>query len=64
MPPVAKNNMVAPEKLVAAIMKALRKGKHEVTYPYSIVSGYIVRALSPGFMRKQVKRVTMGHMSS
>jgi len=59
MPPVAKNNMADPHKLVQAIMTALRKGKHEITYPYGIVSGYIVRALAPGFMRKQVKRVTL-----
>ncbi len=59
MPPVAKNNMADPDKLVAAIMKALRKGKHEVTYPYGIAAGYIVRALAPGFMRKQVRRVTL-----
>jgi short-subunit dehydrogenase len=62
MPPVAKRGMVDPEKLVDVVMRALRKGQHEVTYPYGIVSGYIVRALAPTFMRRQVKRVTLGAM--
>ena len=34
-------------------------GKHEITYPKRISPGYIVKALAPGFMRKQVKRVTL-----
>jgi short-subunit dehydrogenase len=59
MPPVAKDGMAEPEDLVAAIMKALRQGKHEVTFPYGIRAGYIVKAIAPGFMRKQVRRVTL-----
>jgi short-subunit dehydrogenase len=59
MPPVAKRTMADPEKLVDEIIKALARGKHEVTYPRGIAAGYIVRALAPGFMRKQVKRVTL-----
>jgi short-subunit dehydrogenase len=62
MPPVAKNGMVEPQDLVNAIMKALRKGQHEATFPYGIKAGYIVRALAPNFMRKQVKRVTLGQL--
>ncbi len=59
MPPVARKTMGDPEILVAEIIKALAKGKHEMTYPKGIAAGYIVRALAPNFMRKQVKRVTL-----
>ena len=59
MPPVAKNNMGDPDILVDKILKALEKGKYEMTYPGGISPGYVVRALAPEFMRKQVKRVTI-----
>lgn len=59
MPPVTKKTMGDPDILVAEIIKALAKGKHEMTYPKGISAGYIVRALAPNFMRKQVKRVTL-----
>lgn len=59
MPPVSRDHLADPEKLVDAIFKALAKGKREVTYPYGIATAYIVRALAPGFMRKQVRRVTL-----
>jgi len=62
MPPVSRNHLADPEKLVDAIFKALRKGRHEVTYPGSIRAGYIVRALAPEFMRRQMKRVTLDAM--
>ncbi len=59
MPDVAKRTMAEPEKLVEQIIKALARGKREITYPKGIAAGYIVRALAPGFMRKQVKRLTV-----
>ena len=62
MPPVSRNNLADPEKLVDAIFRALRRGRHEVTYPGGIAAGYIVRALAPEFMRRQVKRVTLDAM--
>jgi len=62
MPPVSKNHMADPEKLVDEIFSALRKGRHETTYPRGIRAGYIVRALAPEFMRRQVKRVTLDAM--
>jgi short-subunit dehydrogenase len=62
MPPVAKNHMADPEKLVGEIVRALRKGRHEITYPRGIRAAYIVRALAPGFMRRQMKRVTLDAM--
>ncbi len=60
MPPVARRSMVEPEQLVDAILGALAKGRRELTFPRAIATGYIVRALAPGFMRRQVKRFTIG----
>jgi hypothetical protein len=59
MPPVAKRNMIEAEKLVTGIMKALEKGKREITVPRSISAGYIARALFPRFTRFMVKRVAL-----
>ena len=63
MPPVARRRFVEPEKLVEAILKALARGKRELTYPRSISVAYLVKALAPGFMRTQVKRATLGARS-
>lgn len=60
MPPVARRSMVDPEDLVDAILSALSRGKHEITYPRAIAAAYAVRGLAPGFMRRQVKRTTLG----
>jgi len=59
MPPVARNNMVDPDRLVAHIFRALARGKHETTYPRFPATGYAVRAIAPEFMRRQVKKVTL-----
>ncbi len=59
MPPVAKRNMIEAEKLVTEIMKALGKGKREITVPRSISAGYVARALFPRFTRFMVKRVAL-----
>ncbi len=60
MPPVALRGMLDPEGLVDSILRALAKGKRDITYPRRIAAGYLVRALAPGFFRSQVKRVTLG----
>jgi short-subunit dehydrogenase len=59
MPPVALRSMVKVDGLVDAILDALARGRHELTYPRSIAVGYVVQALAPGFMRRQVKRTTL-----
>ena len=58
MPPVSRRSMVEVEGLVDAILDALIKHKREVTYPRSIAAAYVVQAIAPGFMRRQVKRTT------
>jgi uncharacterized protein len=59
MPPVARRQFVEPEKLVEAIIRALARGDRELTYPRSLAAAYVVKALAPGFMRRQVKRATL-----
>jgi len=63
LPPVALRQMVEPERLVDAILKALADGRHELTLPRGIRAGYIVQALAPSFMRRQVKRTTIDALS-
>jgi hypothetical protein len=52
--------MVEPEPLVEAILKALARGKRELTYPRFLALAYLVRAVAPGFFRRQVRRQTLG----
>ena len=59
MPPVAKRMMIEPEQVIDAVMDALARGKHEITVPRFIATGYLVRVLAPGFMRRNTKRTTM-----
>jgi short-subunit dehydrogenase len=59
MPPVAARSMVEPDRVVDAIVRALARGKREITVPRFIAAGYVVRALAPGFMRRSTKRTTV-----
>jgi short-subunit dehydrogenase len=60
MPEVAKRSMIGPDKVVDATLNALTRGRHEVTVPGSIAVGYVVRAIAPELMRRQVKKATIG----
>ena len=62
MPPVAKNGMGDPNKLVDHIFRSLARGLHDTTYPFLPSAGYPVNAIAPEFMRRQVKRVTIEAM--
>jgi short-subunit dehydrogenase len=59
MPPVSKRQFVAAEELVDAIVSALARGRRTLTFPRWIASGYLVQALAPGFMRRQIRRTTL-----
>jgi short-subunit dehydrogenase len=59
MPPVSKRMMIPPERVVDAVFEALARGKYEVTVPRLVAAGYVVRALAPGFMRRNTKRTTI-----
>ena len=54
-----QRQFVEPERLVDAIVSALARGKRELTFPGWIASGYLVQALAPGFMRRQIRRSTI-----
>lgn len=58
MPEVAKRGVVAVDGLIDQMMKALARGKREITYPASIAVAYPVRALAPAFFHHSVKRST------
>jgi short-subunit dehydrogenase len=64
MPRVALDRMVGVDGLVDAILRSLARGCRELTYPRSLAVAYLVRALAPGFFRRQVKRVTLGSRST
>src|SRR5262249_7960581 len=59
MPPTAKRGMVEVDGLVGAIIDALARGKHEITYPGGISPAYAIQAFAPGFMRRVVRRTTI-----
>ncbi len=59
MPPVSKRQFVEVGRLVDAIVSALADGKRELTFPRWIATGYLVQALAPGFMRRQIRRNTI-----
>jgi len=63
MPPVARRSMIEPERVIDAIMRALACGKYEITVPPAIAVGYVVRAIAPEFMRRHVKRSTIGALN-
>lgn len=59
LPAVARRQMAEPEELVDAVMDALARGRHELTFPRWIASGYVAQALAPRFTRRQVKKQTL-----
>lgn len=59
MPPVSRRMMIGPEVVVDAVVDALARGKREITVPRLIAAGYVVRAMAPGFMRRNTKRTTI-----
>lgn len=60
MPPVARRAMAEPEGLVDAILRALERGRREITYPRHMAAAYSFRALAPEFTRRQIRRSTLG----
>jgi len=49
--------------LVDAVLKALAEGKHQITVPGRLATAYVVKAIAPGFMRRNVKRSTIEAMA-
>jgi uncharacterized protein len=63
MPPVARRSMIEPEPVIEGVMRALATGKREITVPRAIATAYVIRALAPGFMRRNTKRTTVDAMA-
>jgi short-subunit dehydrogenase len=59
MAPAAKKGMVEVDALVDAMIAALAKGKHEITFPGGISPAYAIQAIAPEFMRRAVRRNTI-----
>jgi short-subunit dehydrogenase len=64
MPPATRRSMAEVDGLVDAVVDAIARGKRELTYPRSISAAYLVQAIAPGFMRRQVKRSTLGALEA
>jgi short-subunit dehydrogenase len=62
MPPVSKRTMLEPDVLVDDVVKALARGKHQITVPSRLAVAYLVKAAAPGMLRRSVKRSTVGAM--
>lgn len=59
MPAVARRMLRDPQPLVERILKALASGRRELTYPWTISAGVLVRTLAPGFFRRLLRRTTL-----
>ena len=59
MPPVSRRSFAEVDGLVDEILDALKRGRREITYPRSIARAYVVQAVAPEFMRRQVRRTTL-----
>lgn len=59
MPAAARRQMVEPEGLVDAMLRALARGRRTLTYPRPLAAAYAVRALFPRFFRWGVKRTAL-----
>ncbi len=56
MPPSTKRSMIDPERVVEAIVRALAAGKHEITVPRRLALVYLIRAIAPNLLRRNIKR--------
>jgi short-subunit dehydrogenase len=63
MPPVARRIMIEPEVLVDAILRALARGKREITVPWFLSSAYVMRAIAPAVLRRSTRRSTTGALA-
>ena len=58
LPAMARRSVVEPADLAEAILAALARGHHELTYPRALAAAYPVRALLPGLFRRGMSRAT------
>jgi hypothetical protein len=60
MPAVSRRIMIEPEVLIDATLRALARGKREITVPWFIAPAYVIRAIAPALMRLNTRRSTLG----
>ena len=60
MPAISRRIMIEPEVLIDATFRALARGKREITVPWFLAPAYVVRAIAPGFLRRNTRRSTLG----
>ena len=58
LPAAARRMARSPEHLVDQIVRALRRGRHELLYPRPIALAQAVRGVAPRFYRHMVRRIT------
>jgi short-subunit dehydrogenase len=59
MSPVTHRSMIEPEAVVEATLRALARGKREITVPRAYAAVNVLGVLAPGFLGRQVKRNTI-----
>jgi hypothetical protein len=55
-PAHARARAIAPARVSAAIVRAVRRGRGEVTIPRSYALGTVVKTVAPGFFRRLMRR--------
>ena len=59
LPESVRRGALEPEAVAAATLRALERGRHEVTIPRIAVGGYVMRTLAPALFRRILTRVRM-----
>lgn len=60
VPESVKRGAIEPGTLAEATVRALERGRHELTMPGYAAGGYLVRTLAPGLFRRILTRVRAG----
>lgn len=59
LPESVRRGALEPEAVAAVTLRALERGRHEVTIPRIAVGGYVMRTLAPALFRRILARVRM-----
>jgi hypothetical protein len=59
MPERATRTFIDPPEFCAAVLRALERGKHEVTVPSYVGIAYVLRALLPALHRRIMRNLRL-----
>jgi len=59
MPPSVTRSFIEPPVFTHAVLRALERGRHEVTVPSYVGIAYVVRLLLPGVFRRQTAKLRL-----